>query len=92
MKIKVSADAYELNEWISKTNKDLKPIYLRSKAGNAVLIAESEWSAIVETMYLFGNLENAKVLIDSMLDAKNGSEKGTVYKFSDLGKKKFRSN
>jgi PHD/YefM family antitoxin component YafN of YafNO toxin-antitoxin module len=83
MKIKVSADAKELNEWISKTNKDLKPIYLRSKAGNAVLIAESEWSSIVETMYLFGNLENAKVLIDSELDARAG--KGKQYKIGEIG-------
>jgi PHD/YefM family antitoxin component YafN of YafNO toxin-antitoxin module len=79
MKIKVKADNSELNEWINKTNKDLKPIYLKSKAGNAVLIAESEWRSIVETLHLFGSLENAKVLIESIQDGKR-----TTVRFIEL--------
>jgi antitoxin YefM len=82
MKVKIDASAKDLNNWIIKTNNDLKPIHLISDTGKAVLIAESEWNAILETLYVLGNPVNARVLLASIEDAKKS--KGTVYDFDQL--------
>ena len=39
---------------IDEANDSHEPIYITGKRGNAVLISESDWSAIQETMYLMG--------------------------------------
>jgi PHD/YefM family antitoxin component YafN of YafNO toxin-antitoxin module len=84
MKINVDLAANELMELVSKTNRDLKPIFIKSNQGNAVLIAESEWNSIAETLYLFQSLENAKILIDSEINSKELNAKGKSYSFEDL--------
>ena len=88
MKIKVELAAKDLTELIRKVNEELLPIHITSEKGNAVLIADSEWSSIVETLYIFSSLENAKILIDSTLEYQNGKITGKTYEFEDL--RKFR--
>lgn len=84
MKINVDFAANELMKLVSKTNQDLKPIFIKSKQGNAVLIAESEWNGIAETLYLFQSLENAKILIDSEINSEKLKARGKTYSFEDL--------
>lgn len=37
---------------IDKTNETSEPIIITGKRGNAVLVAEDDWRAIMETLYL----------------------------------------
>jgi antitoxin YefM len=76
---KARADLFTL---IAQVNNKAKAIHIKSKQGNAVLVAESEWKAIVETLYVLGNPVNSKVLLDSIEDGKKN--KGTVYDFDQL--------
>lgn len=43
------ADLYNL---IDEANESHQPIYIRSKRKSAVLVAEEDWRAIEETLYL----------------------------------------
>lgn len=42
-----------LYKLISDVNKNNDPITITNKSGNAVLISESDWNAIQETLYLY---------------------------------------
>ena len=41
-----------LEELIDKVSEDGKPVIIQGERGNAVLIAEKDWAAIQETLYL----------------------------------------
>lgn len=51
---------------IEEVNQDADHVVITSKAGNAVLISESEWDSWQETMYLLRSPANAKRLIESI--------------------------
>lgn len=42
----------DINQLIDETNKTHKPILILGKKGKAVLVSESDWNAIQETLYL----------------------------------------
>ncbi|MDY1037757.1 type II toxin-antitoxin system Phd/YefM family antitoxin [Lelliottia sp. CFBP8978] len=48
----------------------------RQGAENVVMIAESEWEAIQETLHLFGNPANAAHLMESIAQAERGEVSG----------------
>lgn len=41
-----------INNLVDQTINNNQPILLKGETGNAVLISESEWNAIQETLYL----------------------------------------
>ena len=82
MAITASEARANLFPLIAQVNENAKPLHITSKQGNAVLVAESEWEAMLETLYLLGNPVNAKILLDSIEDGKKG--KGTVYRVDQL--------
>ena len=82
MAITASEARANLFPLIAQVNENAKPLHITSKQGNAVLVAESEWEAMLETLYLLGNPVNAKILMDSIEDGKKG--KGKVYRFDQL--------
>jgi antitoxin YefM len=82
MAITASEARAQLFPLIAQVNANAKPLHITSKQGNAVLVAESEWEAMLETLYVLGNPVNAKILLESIEDGKKG--KGTVYRFDQL--------
>jgi antitoxin YefM len=50
----------------------MKPIVITSKAGNAVLISESEYESMIETSYLLSTPANREWLLDSLAQADRG--------------------
>lgn len=82
MAITASEARAQLFPLIAQVNENAKALHITSKQGNAVLVAESEWEAMLETLYVLGNPVNAKVLLDSIDDGKKG--KGKVFKFEQL--------
>jgi prevent-host-death family protein len=53
MKIMTATSARnELYRLIDATVEEHEPVYITGKRGNAVLVAESDWRAIQESLYL----------------------------------------
>ena len=52
MAITASQARAQLFPLIEQVNEDMKPVVITSKAGNAVLISESEYESMIETAYL----------------------------------------
>ena len=50
---------------IEQVNNDSTPVIITSKKGNAVLLSESEWESILETMYLLRTPTNRERLAKS---------------------------
>ena len=66
-----------LKSVIDKVVADRAPIAItRQRGEGAVLISESEWASIEETLYLLSSPANAKHLLDGIaeLDAGKGEE------------------
>ena len=59
---------------IEKVNDDRTPVEFISKRGNAVLLSADDYSAWVETAYLFRSPANARRL----LDAQEAFQRGEV--------------
>ena len=60
---------------IEQVNDDAKAVLITSKAGNAVLLSESEYESIIETAYLLSTTANREWLVESLRQAKNGDTK-----------------
>lgn len=67
---------------IAQVNADAKPLHITSKSGNAVLVAESEWESILETLFLFTNPANAKRITEAISQVK--SKKGSSHRISEI--------
>ncbi len=50
--VNASLTRNSIYQLIDKTNETREPIIITSKRGNAVLVAEDDWLAILETLYL----------------------------------------
>jgi len=57
---------------IEEVNANEKPVHITSKAGNAVLISESEYESILETAYLLSSPANREHLFASLQQAESG--------------------
>ena len=55
MVITASQARAELFPLIQQVNEDSEHIVISSKNGNAVLVSESEWESLLETVYLMRN-------------------------------------
>lgn len=67
---------------IDKAINDRAPITIvRQRGENAVVISESEWASIEETMHLLRSPKNAAVLLEAIrgLDAGEGEEHELIY-------------
>lgn len=82
MSLTASQARAELFPLIAQVNEDAKPLHITSKAGNAVLVGESEWESILETLLLFTNPINAKRLLEGLEQANSG--KGKRYEIAEI--------
>ena len=73
MVITASEARAQLFPLIEQVNNDSTPIIITSKKGNAVLVSESEWESIVETMYLLRTPANREHLARSQADVAAGN-------------------
>ena len=69
MVITASEARAQLFPLIEQVNNDSTPIIITSKKGNAVLVSESEWESMIETMYLLRTPANRERLARSRADA-----------------------
>ena len=51
---------------IDEVNRDHKPAFITGKRGNAVLVAEEDWLAIEETLFLNGIPDMANSIVEGM--------------------------
>jgi len=61
-----SAARSKLYRLINQVNESHEPIMISGKRGNAVLVAEDDWKAIQETLYLISIPGMKKSIIDGM--------------------------
>ena len=71
-----------LKSVIDKVIADSAPIAItRQRGEGAVLISQSDWASIEETLYLLRSPKNAEQLLESIaeLNAGNGVERELIY-------------
>jgi antitoxin YefM len=73
MVITASEARAQLFPLIEQVNTDSVPVIITSKKGNAVLLSESEWESMVETMYLLRTTANRERLTRSKEELKAGN-------------------
>ena len=62
MSIPASTARANLFSLIKQVNEDQEAVLVTSNAGNAVLVSESEWENMLETVYLLGHPESRRNL------------------------------
>lgn len=72
MVITASEARSQLFPLIEQVNIDSTPVIITSKKGNAVLVSESEWESLIETMYLLRTTTNRERLARSQAEALSG--------------------
>lgn len=72
MVITASEARSQLFPLIEQVNNDSVPVFITSKKGNAVLVSESEWESMVETMYLLRTKTNRERLARSRGEVQTG--------------------
>jgi antitoxin YefM len=60
--------------------EDRMPVTIRRRGENVVMISQSDWDAMAETLYLLGSRANAEELLESIaeLDAGKGEERELI--------------
>lgn len=99
MVITASEARSQLFPLIEQVNIDSTPVIITSKKGNAVLVSESEWESLIETMYLLRTATNrerlarsqAEVLAGKLYDYDLPITKASEGKRSSRPTKKFAS-
>ena len=72
MSITASQARAQLFPLIEQVNEDMKPVVITSKAGNAVLISQSEYESMIETTYLLSTPANREWIMESLAQADRG--------------------
>lgn len=57
---------------IEQVNDDQEAVLITSNAGNAVLVSESEWESMLETLYLTTHDESRKKILNARLEISRG--------------------
>lgn len=57
---------------IEQVNEDAAPVHISSKRGDAVLISRDEYEAMEETAHLLRSPANARHLLESLEQARQG--------------------
>jgi antitoxin YefM len=59
---------------------DRMPVTIRRRGENVVMVSQSDWEAMAETLYLLGSRANAEELLESIaeLDAGKGEERELI--------------
>jgi antitoxin YefM len=57
---------------IAQVNDDRAAVHITSQAGNAVLVPESTWNSIEETMFLLSSPANSRRLGGALTDWQSG--------------------
>ncbi len=73
----------ELFTLIEKLNQGDAPILITSKAGNAYLIAESEYEGMLETLHLMSSPKNYAILLKSIAEFEAGKGKVIEFPFTE---------
>ena len=85
MSIPVSTARANLFPLIKQVNEDQEAVLITSNAGNAVLVSESEWENMLETVYLLGhpqsrrNLDEARAQVEAGEVLRIEFSKGNVF-------------
>jgi antitoxin YefM len=85
MSIPASTARQNLFPLIKQVNEDQEAVLITSNAGNAVLVSESEWENILETVYLLGHPETRRNLDEALAQVANNEviriefSKGNVF-------------
>ena len=72
MVITASSAREKLFPLIEQVNTDSTAIHITSKSGNAVLISESEYESIMETLFILSNPKWVKKLDEAIADLEAG--------------------
>ena len=84
MSITASQARSQLFPLIEQVNVDMRAVVITSKAGNAVLISESEYESMLETAYLLSTPANREWLLDSLAQADRGETTRMKFPISAL--------
>jgi antitoxin YefM len=87
MAITASQAREQLFPLIEQVNLDSTPVVITSKKGNAVLISESEWESILESMALLTNPNNRKWILEGIEQANRGQTTPITGSLVDYTKK-----
>ena len=85
MSIPASTARQNLFPLIKQVNDDQEAVLITSNAGNAVLVSESEWENMLETVYLLGHPESRRNLDEARAQIARGEvvriefSKGNVF-------------
>jgi antitoxin YefM len=85
MSIPASTARQNLFPLIKQVNEDQEAVLITSNAGNAVLVSESEWENMLETVYLLGHPETRRNLDEALAQVANNEviriefSKGNVF-------------
>jgi antitoxin YefM len=85
MSIPASTARQNLFPLIKQVNEDQEAVLITSNAGNAVLVSESEWENMLETVYLLGHPETRRNLDEALAQVANDEviriefSKGSVF-------------
>lgn len=65
---------------MDKVVADRMPVTIRRRGENVVMISQSDWEAMAETLYLLGSRANAEELLESIaeLNAGKGEERELI--------------
>lgn len=72
MAITASEARRKLFPLIEQVNADREPIEIISRRGDAVLVSKADYDALVETAYLLRSPANARHLLESLAQARQG--------------------
>ena len=90
MSIPASAAREKLFPLIQEVNDNSTSVLITSKNGNAILLSQSEYERMIETLYLFSTPANAKATLKGIQEAKSG--KGISFNSSSEALEYFKKN